>query len=121
MDFRKLNKRDYNQYIKDLKEKHAVKTKRVARSKNPLPEALLFKHPNLSDKHLKLIRSSILFARGRKLRGSWILDFIIPHLGRFKTHGGRIKSWSNKNKVIDRKRKKELTRQKQFTKENLLW
>ncbi len=84
-------------------------------------ERILKKHPDLTKKEIKSIVSGVLSARAQKIRGAYILDFYVPFLGNIRTHRAKKTRRYIKNKVKDKKRKREQKRIKDFKKENLLW
>jgi hypothetical protein len=85
------------------------------------PQQLLDKHPDLTKKEIRAIAKIILNSRANKLRMAYIVDFRVPFLGRFRSHGNKTVRRKTKALAADRKRKKELTIKKQNTKEYLLW
>lgn len=89
--------------------------------KIPLPQELLDKHPDLTWKEIKSIVAEYLKRYGFKVRNSYIVDFTIPQIGRFHSHGNRVVRRVGKYRLADKKRKKEKQRKKEFSKEHLLW
>ena len=56
-----------------------------------------------------------------KLRTSHIISFIVPKLGKFKSHGNKKVKRYRRDLVKDRKKKKLKYEKKLMTKEKLLW
>lgn len=85
------------------------------------PQELLDKHPDLTKNEIKAIARLVLSSRANRVSRAYIVDFKIPNLGRFKSHGN--KSVRRKKGVLraDKKRKRELQRRKELTKDYLLW
>ena len=86
-----------------------------------IPTKLLLLNPDLNEKELRCIIRVILNSKSMKLRTSHILNFTVPHLGRFKTHGGKKVKRYKKDLVKDRKKKKNKYDKLLMTKERLLW
>lgn len=120
LNYKTESNADYKARIRELKKIHRPK-KRVYRSKNPLPQSLLDRHPDLTEKDIKLIRKMILDSYSRRVRQANIIDIVLPHLGRFKTHGNRIKKYAKKTRKADKKRKREEQKKKLMTIESLLF
>ena len=89
--------------------------------KSTLPPKLLERHPDLHSSQIRWIGRQILRARSNKLRGAYILDFIVPHVGRFHTHRNKKRRKYKDYLKADRARKQELQRQKELTKTYLLY
>lgn len=86
-----------------------------------IPQKLLDKHPDLTKKEIEIIAKMILSSRADKIRRAYILSFYVTFLGRFRTHLSKKVRRYNKNKIRDKKRKRELQLIKQTSKEYLLW
>ena len=82
---------------------------------------LLELHPDLTRNEIRAIVKVILNSRANKLRQAYIVDFKIPYLGQFKSHGNKMVRRKTKTLAADRKRKRPLQRKKQLTKEKLLF
>jgi hypothetical protein len=95
--------------------------KKTYRGKNPLPQELLDRHPDLTEKDIKLIKRMVLDSYSRRVRQANILDVTISHVGNIRTHGNRVKRYAKKTRATDKKRKREEQKKKSLTKENLLW
>lgn len=83
-----------------------------------IPEKLIGGH---SRKELRLVIGMIVRAINIKLRVSHIVNFKVPKLGRFHTHGNKVKRGYKKGLSADRKRKRIKLLEKEFQKDNLLW
>lgn len=86
-----------------------------------IPGKLLLLNPSFTEKELRLIIYSILKAKTKKLLSSHIVDFKIPALGRFKSHGGKKVKRYQKYLRKDRKKKKLKYEKILMSKEKLLW
>jgi hypothetical protein len=86
-----------------------------------IPQKLLDKHPDLTKKEIMAIVRTILIKRSNKVSRAYILDFKVPGLGRFRTHANKVVKRKNKTMSADRKRKRELQKKIELTKERLLW
>jgi len=86
-----------------------------------IPQKLLDLHPDLTKKEIKMIASMILASRADKIRRAYILDFTVMCLGRFRTHRAKKVKRYKKNKVKDKKRKKQQQLIKESTINYLLW
>lgn len=86
-----------------------------------LRKELLDKHPDLTKKDIKLIATVILGVRADKIRRGYILDFFVPSIGQFRTYRTKKVKRYNKNKVKDRKRKREQQFKKEMSKVYLLY
>ena len=95
--------------------------KKTYRGKNPLPQELLDRHPDLTEKDIKLIKRMVLDSYSRRVRQANIIDITIAHLGRWKTHGNRVKKYAKKTRKNDVKRKREEQKKKLMTVKSLLF
>ena len=86
-----------------------------------IPQELLDRHPDLTRREIIALSTLFLSSRNKRVRQGYILDFKIPYLGRFKSHGNKKTRRMKGTIKADRKRKRELAIIKQFKKENLLW
>jgi len=86
-----------------------------------IPQKLLDKHPDLTKKEIRMIASMILASRADKIRRAYILNFTVLGLGNFRSHASKKVRRYNKNKIKDRKRKRELQSIKENSKIYLLW
>lgn len=86
-----------------------------------LSQRLLDKHPELSKREINLIARTIIISRADRLRTSYIVNICVPNLGRFRSHASKKVRRRTKTLSADRKRKRVLQKQKELTKEYLLW
>lgn len=86
-----------------------------------LPQELLDKHPDLTEKEIRAIVAEVWKRYGFKVRNGYILDFKIPKLGRVKTHGNKFVRRVKKYRLQDKKRKRIKQILKEQTKKHLLW
>lgn len=86
-----------------------------------IPPKLLLLHPKFTENELRTIIKTILKSKSMKLRTSHIINFTVPYLGRFKSHGNKKVKRYRRDLTKDRKKKKLLYEQKLNTKEKLLW
>lgn len=87
-----------------------------------LPTAFSYKYKDqFSKQELKSLVNIILKSRRMKLKDAQVVKITVPYLGTFKSHGRKKRKGYLKVKSRDRKRKRELQRLKELTKESLLF
>ena len=86
-----------------------------------LPKELLDRHPDLTEKDIKLIKRMVLDSYSRRVRQANILDVTIAHVGNIRTHRNRVKKYAKKTRMTDKKRKREEQKKKLLTRNSLLW
>lgn len=73
-----------------------------------VPPKLLLLNPNWNEKELRAVIRVILKSKSMKLRTAQIVDFTVPYLGRFKSHGNkklkRDKLYREKDRIKKRKK-----------------
>lgn len=84
-------------------------------------EALLKRFPSKTRKQLRMVVQGIVKSANRKLTNARIVDFTVRGLGRFKTHGGRVKRNKKHIQKLGRQNKRKIYLKKQLKKENILW
>lgn len=90
-------------------------------AKQTFPEELLKRHPDLAKNEIKAIARIFINSKNNRLRNAYIVDFIIPNLGRFKSHGNKVVRRKKKIMLKDKMRKRVAHRKKTLTKEYLLF
>ena len=78
-------------------------------------------NPEFTKKELRSIIRIVLNHKTSKLKSSHIVNFVIPHLGRIKSHGNKKVKRYRRYLVKDRRKKKKKYNESLFTKEKLLW
>lgn len=86
-----------------------------------IPEKLLQLHPDLTKNEIRIIIRTILNSKSAKLKSSHIVDFTMPLIGRFKTHGLKKVKRRKADQARDRKKKRIKYNKLLMTKEKLLW
>lgn len=86
-----------------------------------IPTQLLTLNPTLNLKEIRAIVNVIWNSRKNRVRQAYILDINLPNLGRFKSRGNKRYKRKKKRLKKDVKRKREQARQKELTRDNLLW
>lgn len=86
-----------------------------------IPKELLDKHPDLTEKDIKLIKRMVLDSYSRRVRQANILDVSLPHIGNIRTHRNRVKKYAKKTRITDKKRKREEQKKKLLTRKSLLF
>lgn len=86
-----------------------------------IPAHLLKLNPDLSENEIRTIIKMILNHKTSKLKSSHIVNFKMPLVGRFKTHGNKKVKRYKKELTKDRRKKRIKYRKQQTTKEKLLW
>ncbi len=86
-----------------------------------ITDYMLRMFPGKSRKQLRFIIHGIIRPINRKMRRAYILDFTVPKLGRFKTHGTRVKGNKRNRIKSDRLTKRRMAKVKALKKENVLF
>lgn len=84
-------------------------------------QKILDKHPDLTWNEIKFIANQILKSKRNRIRQGYIIDFRIPGLGTFRTHGNRKVKRMTEVMKRDRKRKRLKYRELGLTRKKLLY
>lgn len=71
-----------------------------------VPPKLLLLFPTLSENELRTMIRTVLKRKDMKLRTSHIVDFNVPYLGKFKSHGNKKVKRYQRQLIKDREKKK---------------
>jgi hypothetical protein len=72
-----------------------------------IPPKLLLLNPLLSENELRTIIRSVLKRKDMKLRTSHLMDFNVPYIGKFKSHGNKKVKRYKSDLIKDREKKKK--------------
>lgn len=71
-----------------------------------IPHKLLLLFPTLSENELRTVIKTVLKRKDMKLRTSHIVDFNVPYLGKFKSHGNKKVKRYQRQLIKDREKKR---------------
>ena len=71
-----------------------------------IPPILLLLFPNHTENELRTVIRTIWNRKSMKLRTSHIVDFNVPYLGKFKSHGNKKVKRYQRQLIKDREKKK---------------
>jgi hypothetical protein len=72
-----------------------------------IPPKLLLLNPTLSENELRTIIRTILKRKDMKLRTSHLMNFNVPYIGKFKSHGNKKTKRYQSDLIKDREKKRK--------------